>query len=356
MTDDLFSILAQHRALDDRLDEPGQKVFISDWNGSHPFVREYIGSLADPRDDEIDANTYQVYQEDAKLLESIAALHQKNEGLVLDRRSIIPGSGSTAMLASVCFWLFSRNAKEIFYIPPLYYTTIYMLKTLGFATRAVSGRHPYEPRFSMNLPDSTSTLFIADPVWYAGRAFDESDIESIRSWQVRTESWVVVDGSFQYMRWDGRRSEATSRLIPSRTLRIICPSKSLSIHGYRFAYMLLPSEEGANFQDLHFNLHGAASAADLAFARKAIAILTSDDANRKVTDYIQWNYHRLVAANVFREHIVPNCGYFMFGELARSHEGYISMGPSHFGQSRYFSYARVNLLNELAVSALLDPD
>jgi len=50
---------------------------------------------------------------------------------------------------------------------------------------------------------------------------------------------VVVDGTFQYLQWAWpERCERTSTLLRERTIRLVCPTKSLALHGIRFACLL----------------------------------------------------------------------------------------------------------------------
>ena len=117
----------------------------------------------------------------------------------------------------------------------------YALEIFGIMARPISGQHAYEENFRVNLPDKKTVLVFVDPLWFSGRRVPVAVVSDIASWQERTGSIIFVDGSFQYMPWDGNRSEATSKLDITKTIRMICPTKILAIHGYRMSYALMPN-------------------------------------------------------------------------------------------------------------------
>jgi hypothetical protein len=165
----LTELVKRHRDLD-RLLVDTRAGFVSDWEGSHPYVA---------------------------------------------------GPGSSSFLTALSLWLLHEGYDELFYVPPIYYTLLFFLRLLRIRVRPVSGKQPFERGFRMNLPKRRSVLLISDPTWYAGTRLSCAAIEVIKNWQLPTDSTVIVDGSFQYMQWDGSRKERTSELEPNQTIRLM---------------------------------------------------------------------------------------------------------------------------------------
>jgi aspartate/methionine/tyrosine aminotransferase len=175
----------------------------------------------------------------------------------------------------------------------------------------------------------------------------ERQIERIARWQRRTGSLVLVDGTFQYARWDrGSRREPTSRLEPDRTFRIVCPTKSLAVHGTRFAYLLLPPQHRQSLRYACANITGATSAANERFALRIMEVLDSDESNDALVAHIQSERHRLLESGVIRsEAAPPEAGYYTFAVLNdESMKEAIVMDQRFFGLHDLVAHVRVNLL------------
>jgi hypothetical protein len=100
-------------------------------------------------------------------------------------------------------------------------------------------------------------------------------VTAIRKWQKNTNSTVFVDGSFQYSRWNGVKREATASLDPMLTVRLICPTKIVAAHGFRFSYALLPSSLLEEYKHIYSNIFGSASLESIAFGRAAAKIMSA---------------------------------------------------------------------------------
>lgn len=218
----------------------------------------------------IDHVKYAYVEDDEALAYSLKQLHLKRDGFQ-PKGLFCAAGGAVSILFTFCIYLHDQGIREVYYIPPLYYTLYFALKLFGIRSRAISGLHTREPNFSINLPNKKSVLILTDPVWYAGYAVPETVVETVREWQRRTESLIFIDGSFQYMRWDGEFREPTSRLESSRTFRLISPTKQLGIHGYRFAYVLLPETIRTKFTTTYANIYGSTASINGAFAHESIA-------------------------------------------------------------------------------------
>ncbi|MBL4692766.1 MAG: hypothetical protein JKY92_05500 [Magnetovibrio sp.] len=252
--------------------------------------------------------------------------------------------------------MFQNNVKEIFYLPPLYYNFYYFGDLLGFRLRPVAKVHPFENDFELSLPNKKTVLIVCDPVWYAGTVVPEWVYEHLKVWQEKTGSTIFIDGSFQYMRWDETIAEPASKLDPNLTYRLICPTKALAIHGFRFSYMLVPEQERDALRYIYANSHGPGSVHGLRFAYCAMKHLSSREGNRKLLNYIVKIFDSMCSNDMFTEVIMRNSGYFVFGKLnhEKINKSYLSMDGEFFEQSRYPDYSRVNILSPDTQSYLND--
>ncbi|GAA0682116.1 hypothetical protein GCM10010193_39780 [Kitasatospora atroaurantiaca] len=232
----LFEMLAWHELVEAERQQPGGRLFISDYNGGHPFVEEYLGELArTPPYRLADVTRYAGIDEDSALRSKIAELHRRHDGVEYSPGQVIPAAGSSGLLGTFSLWLTLSGIKRVHYLPPVYYKLAYFFRTFGIEPVKAAHRHAHQPDPDLRLPDERTVLIMTDPVWYAGRRVPRHLLEYIGDWQRDTGSLVFVDGTFQYMRWDGELREDSALLPAEQTLRLVCPTKYLSIHGYRCA-------------------------------------------------------------------------------------------------------------------------
>jgi aspartate/methionine/tyrosine aminotransferase len=340
----LADLIEKHKALDGAI-EDGREGFLSDWNGDHPFVERYLGpELLEFKLTQPLPSRYIYFDEEPSILEAVSALHRKLEGLMVSRRNVAAGPGSSSLLVAFSLWLLQQGYEEVYYVPPLYHTLHYFLRLLGLRPRPVSGKHAFEPGAGLNLPQKRTVMLLCDPIWYAGRGVPSEKLAAIMEWQQRTGSLVFIDGSFQYMRWDGGRREQTAALDPELTFRLICPTKSLAIPFFRFAYLLHPAHFHDEFLFLYESIVGGANISDLAFARRSLEVLSGEDGNRALTTFLRETYERLSRERLIQTEVPPECGYFAFAELAPGLLGRVTMGQDYFEQRNYPGYARINLM------------
>src|SRR5947209_3962068 len=166
----------KQRVLDRELDLEPDIPFISDWNGSHPFACDYLGSPELYAAQVTDVDHYVWMVTDKSLLRDISNLHSRFCEESIGIEQLIPGAGSSSFLATYALWLASRQVREIFYIPPLYFVLHQFLKLLNIRARPITGHHAFEPGFGMNLPTHRCDLLLTDPVWYAGVSMAEETI------------------------------------------------------------------------------------------------------------------------------------------------------------------------------------
>jgi aspartate/methionine/tyrosine aminotransferase len=169
-------------------------------------------------------------------------------------------------------------------------------------------------------------------------------ISAIGEWQRRTGSLVFIDGSFQYMQWDGTRREQTSTLEQELTFRLISPTKSLAIPFFRFAYLLHPSQFHDDFLFLYENIVGGANITDLAFARRSLEVLSKPESNGSLTTVLRDTYEHLVRRGLIRTEIIPECGYFVFALPKVELPGQAAMNQDYFELKNYPGYIRINLM------------
>lgn len=341
-----------YEALDAERRRPGARPFISDYHGGHPFVDHYLGGLAVcPLTGLGDVTCYAAIDEDRRLREKIALFHRRYDGVDYSWKQILAGAGSSMLLGTFCTWLMLAGYSQVHYLPPIYYKFAYLFKQYNIDPVPVSDLHAFQPDFELRLPTHKTVLVLTDPIWYAGRKVPREVLDAVKAWQLTTGSLVFVDGTFQYMQWDGTSAEACAQLPRDQTLRMICPTKFLSLHGYRCAWLLLPERLRDTLAELHLHLHGEASLADRLFAHQACEVMLHDG-NHKLLDYVKRNYHRLLGKGAVDEIFDVETGYFLFARPRKPSACFLSMGQDFFELSGYPDHVRINLLNNSAIDAL----
>jgi histidinol-phosphate/aromatic aminotransferase/cobyric acid decarboxylase-like protein len=271
-------------------------------------------------------------------------LHEKLDGS--RPQAIVCGAGSSTLIFTFCTWLRTNGYREVFYLPPLYFSLHFALRLFGIRARAVSGRQPYEPNFRINLPTERSVFIVTDPIWYAGLPLDARIVTEIDNWQMNTSSTVFVDGSFQYSRWNGVESEATASLDPTLTFRLICPTKILAAHGFRFSHMLLPPALLEEYKHIYSNIFGSASLESIAFGRAAAKIMSNGRVSKNLMQLASGRHAKLRRMGAIVSELNPSCGYFVFEKVCRQLPVQtLLMDGKYFQQKRYAGYSRINLLS-----------
>jgi aspartate/methionine/tyrosine aminotransferase len=368
--DDMDQLLSQARAQElmdgqikadglhpnalDRTSERDDVVFVSDWNGEHPFVPDFLDGFAGRTIASLGSLTrYSHLEEDTALENKLRRLHRDRyrEPGAADQ-GFLPGAGSASFLTTMLFRARQLGFDRLCYLPPVYNSAIYIIQEMGFAVHKGARDVDFAEDPGLALPDTRCALWLTDPVWFAGRPVRQETIDEIARWQQRTGSLVLVDGTFQYQQWDGGRTERSSGLDPALTYRLVCPTKALAIHGFRFAYLIAPKAHLSAVTDLHSRMHGAAGVADRAFAHRALAALDSDPGNRPLMTYAQERYRTLLEGKALHEWLEPVSGYFVFGVPAATRNTVHGMGPECFEVRGHPGYLRINMLNERAVSHL----
>lgn len=327
--------------------------FLSGWQCSNGLVADLEEAIR-ARAKTIDHTRYNYFDTHADLIAAIQAHHRAVDDA--PPAAVLCGGGATALLSVWATYLHSRGVDHVYYIPPLYITLQTALDRYGIRTIPVAATQPYEPGFSVDLPiEDVPVLLLTDPVWYAGTPVAAAVIDEIARWQCKTAATIFVDGSLQYMPWAGERYEPTGALDPSRTFRLVCPSKQLCMHGYRFSYLLIPPDHSRRLAWTYTNLVGPAAADSIAFAHEAIAAVSQGDITRALMQNASDRYQRLIATGSVRSVLRPSAGYFVFAEIvAPLAPDYVRIDGSYFGQTSYPGYMKLNLLSPSL--GLIDPE
>ncbi len=336
-----IELLAKHAELEEKLGDGDGGNFISGWQCVNPW-HNLITAEIDERRRQLSDREYMYADRFSSLEESFVQLHASLDRTLPQR--IIFGAGSTVLLLLAASWLSTKEKHEIYYVTPMYFTLHSALKILGIRCRPVNGLQPYEQEFSLNLPEDGGVLVVTDPVWYSGTKIANHTMEQIRIWQRSTNSLVVVDGSFQYMDWSHSDIELTATLDPSLTLRVVCPTKQLAVHGFRASYMLVPDSQYREVLTLHSHLFGSASIDTIAFLL-AGANLLKQKFRYLLADYAHHRYVQLRAAGLITAPWQSNSGYFCFERFAKADSIPLLMDGSYFEQPRFPGFYRINLLS-----------
>ncbi|HWY10445.1 MAG TPA: aminotransferase class I/II-fold pyridoxal phosphate-dependent enzyme [Bacteroidia bacterium] len=340
--DDLKSLANKHRELDFLIEgNKNLKPFISDWNCEHPFYKEETETIkVKPKN----LTKYNYIRGEDDLTELISEFHLNSGEPKYSLDEILTSHGSTTIISAFFIWLKSEGIKEVYYIPPIYFTFHFFASIYDISFRPVTKSHLFESNPQLNLPNKKSVLVLTDPIWYCGFIVPETQINFILKWQERTKSTVFVDGSFQYFKWDCSKHEHSSIFIKDRTFRLVCPTKTIAIHGLRFSYLLLPKKLYNTFDFILDNLMGSSNPYDVEFSKKCMKILCSKKNNIDLIKYTHSIFHKLQDKQAIFTEIQPNCGYFVFAIPCKKNNSFDSMDGNYFEQQKYEKHVRINLL------------
>lgn len=326
------------------LDDGDAGHFLSGWQCENPYVSDFLDLLKE-KSSSIDYRKYQYFDEDEKLPEKILNLHSLFDGQ--RPQEVLCASGSTSLLYAFVTYLKRLKVKKVYYISPIYFTLHVAFELYDIESVPVTTKQPFENDFLLNLPEeSSSILFLTDPIWFTGTKFKNETIDEIINWQKRTSSFVFIDGSLQYLPWDGILNERTANLDPKLTFRLVCPSKQLSIHGYRFSYLLLPKLHERGMAWTYANIAGPASADSIIFAHEAINAIVDRNIPNKLMRAASEKYLQLHTNKVIESVLSPECGYFVFEKIkCKLPRGYTVMDGKYFDLKNYQDYIKINLLS-----------
>lgn len=339
-------LLRLHRELDLISRNPLAGNFVSGWQTSHPYVEQYLPSAQPKPVLPIDA--YRFLSDSAPLVKAIEDFHRSRDHVDYPSESIYISTGSSPLLLAFFLRLKEKGVSECWYVPPIYYSCYYFARSLGIRMRQLDLRPLHRSDFELELPQSQAVLIVADPIWVFGTQIHPTHLDQIVTWQRRTGSEVLVDGTFQYARWDPWvRGEQTAHLDIDLTFRIVCPTKSTAIHGVRFAYMLLPPRERESIRHPGATITGASGVTNEGDALCLMEALNSPRANRDLIEYIRQIHLALREKSILLEDAAePSASYYTFGYLdEKIAKGAILMDQRFFELTGYDGFNRVNLLH-----------
>jgi aspartate/methionine/tyrosine aminotransferase len=338
------AILQLHEDLEIKFGDGDGGDFLFGWQSLNPFAESLLAAVKRLAE-KTDYTKYSYMESDEVLAQEVIDLHSSIDG-VTPKAAFCAASGGTSILFAFSYWLARNDVREIYYLPPIYFTLLNGLRQFGIHARALSGYHPFESEFRLRLPDKKTVLIMADPIWYAGIPVPEEILKQVSAWQETTDSLVLVDGSFQYMRWDHQIYEPTAKFDPLNTIRLLSPTKSLVIHGYRFAYVLLPESIKPLFSNCYSNITGSSPADCVVFAHEAVRAIRNQELTRKLIARAASRHAKLRSARRIESTLQPQTGYFVFEQVnVPMPEGTVRMDGRYFGQPRFPQHARINLLS-----------
>jgi len=341
--DPIAQLLNLHHVLEVEHDDGDKGNFLFGWQCENPFAGDLLAATRD-RSRALNHIQYTYLEEDSALITEIRSAHRHLDGI--EPCDVFCGAGATALLVTFAAYLRMKRIQEIYFVPPIYFSAHFALRLFGIHARPVSGRHAFEDSFTMNLPSKESVLLLTDPIWYTGVPIPGRVLGEIRQWQEKTGSIAFVDGSFQYMPWNNIVSEKSAQLDPSRTVRLVSPSKSLCVAGYRFAYVLIPLPWRTDFSHTYTNIYASACVDTIAFAHEAVAAMVGRQLTNRLVTLATSRHRDLRSKGKIHSVLQATCGYFVFEELKFDlPAGYVRMGGEYFDQPRYPGYTRINLLS-----------
>jgi aspartate/methionine/tyrosine aminotransferase len=337
-------ILQLHEDLELKYSDGDGGDFLCGWQSVNPFADGLLAAVK-KRKEHVDYTKYFYMETDVNLASTVVDLHAHLDR-VAPEAAFCAACGGASALSTFCYWLARHGVTEVYYIPPIYFTLLNGLRRYGIRAHAVSKFHSFEQGCVPNLPRKETVLVLADPVWYAGISVPQHIVDAVSVWQKKTKSLVFVDGSFQYMRWDARVYEPTAQLDLKKTLRLVCPTKSLVIHGYRFAYVLMPIELKPTFSNSYTNLCGSAAADNVVFAHEAVDAMAERTLTEKLIERAAERHKRLRRDKIIESPLAPNVGYFVFEKINIDlPKDTLKMQGDYFGQPRFPEHTRMNLLS-----------
>jgi histidinol-phosphate/aromatic aminotransferase/cobyric acid decarboxylase-like protein len=336
-------LLQRHAALEALHGDGDGGNFLSGWQCVSPWSG-LLGAQVLAERESINDGSYLYLEDDQVASDRLIGFHELADGQ--SPPALFCGAGASSIIFTFCAYVRELGLEEVFYVPPLYFSTHAALRLLGIRARPISGRQAFESMFRANWPSQQCVFMICDPIWYAGLGLPTVIVDQLAEWQARTGSLVFVDGSFQYMRWDGSMYEETSRLAPNGTVRLICPTKALGLHGYRCAHAIMPSWLRERFAETYTRIYGSTSADNIAFARVAATTLREWQIGPALMQETAKCHARLRANGTISAPWQPDRGYFVFERFhVRTAQDALLMDGSYFEQRRYLNFRRLNLLS-----------
>lgn len=337
-------LLRCHRDLDTTIRTDQRRCFVSGWQVENPHASDYLDAHSLIATVDKNASHYQFLSDARNLKNSIARFHRTRELVSYAEEEIFIAPGSSPLILGTMLTLHSRSIRTIYYFPPVYYAFFFWAKVLGIDMVPLSADWPALTSSELPLPIVESVLLFSDPAWVVGRFLDADLLHSITKWQARTGSLVVVDGTFQYTKWDtSHNGELSAQLVKGQTLRLVCPTKALGVNGIRFAYLLLPAELREDLRYVTSNGSGASDGFNVAAASRLMDVLNSNASNARFIEHIRTRSEALTGTLHERQPFEQNCTYYVFSRLLVADDKCLTMDQRYF-EGPLHPGIRINLM------------
>jgi len=346
-------ILSLHKKLDQTC-RSSTLPFVSGWRTKNPYVSDCLDAerFFDLSDG---LGKYEFMSDSEMLANEIANFHYEKEGISIDSRALYVGPGSSSLIFSVLAALKSSGVEKMYAVAPVYYTFLYIAGMLDIEVVIIGGNVLIDGDLEGALATVEGPLLVSDPIWIYGRSIGRCNINVIKRWQQSTGELVIVDGTFQFMPWSESGSEHSPVLDPQKTIRLICPTRSLCVHGVRFAYVITPLEFREKIRYACANVTGANSSFDSWAARMLISVLRSENSNRLLADYVRSRFFNLLENGLIYDPVVmPDSSYYAFVRLKCDLSKVLTMNCDYFGVKHHKEAVRLNLLAPYDLSNILD--
>lgn len=331
------------------------RTFVSHWDIDNPLLAALSERLAARRlADGKDVGRYQYFDDNTVLPRRIVSLHRNWEGIDIEPGRLLLGDGGSALITTFLLWAKAKGLRTLHYVPPIYYTFHKLAALIGIRLSPVSGMHGFQEGFDPRLPPSGGLVYVADPMWYVGRRHAPETYAKLRAWQEETGGTVFVDGSFQFMQWEGTRAERCVVLLPEQTFRLVSPTKAMALHALRFAYLACPgSAERDELNLIYEDSHGPSSLAHQRLAEDVMGLFDGEPGNAHLMAYARRQFLRLQGSGALRGWVTPECCNFAFVDIREPGPEWLGLSSEHFEIRGYEGYMRVNLLNDRIVASIL---
>jgi len=300
-----------------------------------------------------------------RLNAAIEKFHLK-EGLPKDSFVVFISEGSTPMIAAMLLFAKKMGFKKIHSIFPLYFTIHKICDVLNMDIWPCNDDFACFEDIKLNLPKKKSFLFITDPIWSIGRHCSDSVFYQLSKWQKKTNSIIFIDGSFSYMNWNTSiKKEPSVILDPNLTMRLVCPTKALCLHGLRFSYLLCPKIFSKELARISIANTGSSCYFGYLQRERLFGKMIEKKPNPVgifASERYQILKDRFLGNNI--KHIVPSCGFFMFADLddilkrkkVRHKYYWLNNAAIDVLNPKYRSYAKINLIarNKIIKSLIND--
>lgn len=262
--------------------------------------------------------------------------------------------GSTPIIAAITLFAKKMGFDEILSVFPLYFTIHKMCGILNTKISPCNDSLTYQDGIGLHLPKKKSFLFITDPIWSIGRHHSQLIFKQLAEWQKKTGSIIFVDASFSYMDWiEPIKKEPATIFDPELTFRLICPTKSLCLHGIRFSYLLCPAKFSKEIAQI-LNSSIGSSCYYSHFFRKRLFLEMIKNKPNPVGVFASQRYHileKFLSMNNI-DHIKPTCGFFMYADLdqflrkkgIRHHYYWLKNEALDIWDMKYKNFAKINLI------------